>query len=192
MKHIILLLLVPLFFACTSKSKDQAAHDHQHHQSAETASDSQKPKSPRTASMAMVSDNHIHIDYSAPSVRGRQIFGGLVAFDEIWVTGAHMATNISFDRAVTIGTTQVPPGKYGFFTIPGKEKWTIILNRQWDMHLADKYQASEDILRLEVRPEILSEPVEVLTYKVETKGDNSAEISMSWADVRIAFEVTNR
>ena len=190
MKQLLFLLFATLLFACSSKDKEQAAHDHPQHQT-ETAVEQPKPKSPRTAAMAMVGGNHIHIDYSAPSVRGRQIFGGLVAYDEIWVTGAHSATNISFDRDVTIAQTPVPAGKYGFFTIPGKEKWVIIFNQQWEMHLADKYQQSEDILRLEVVPEILAEPLETLTYTVESKGEDRAIISMSWDNVRIAFEVKN-
>lgn len=180
-----------LVLACSNKNKEAAANEHQHEQ-AQTAAEPQKPKSPRMAAMAMAGGNHIHIDYSAPSVRGRQIFGGLVAYDEIWVTGAHSATNISFDKDVMIGATLIPAGKYGFFTIPGREKWTLILNKQWDMHLADLYQPSEDILRMEVSPEVLSAPIEMLTYAVEAPNDRTAVISMSWDNIRISFEVKNR
>ncbi|MBX2927759.1 MAG: DUF2911 domain-containing protein [Saprospiraceae bacterium] len=177
--------------ACSNKNKEAVTNEHQHEQT-ETAAEPQKPKSPRMAAMAMAGGNHIHIDYSAPSVRGRQIFGGLVAYDEIWVTGAHSATNISFDKDVMIGATQIPAGKYGFFTIPGKEKWTLIFNKQWDMHLADLYQQSEDILRMEVSPEVLPAPIEMLTYAVETPNDRTAVIAMSWDNIRISFEVKNR
>jgi hypothetical protein len=187
MKNITIFLMAIFVLACTNKNKEAAANEHQHEQP-ETATEPQKPKSPRMAAMAMVGGNHIHIDYSAPSVRGRQIFGGLVAYDEIWVTGAHSATNISFDKDVMIGATHIPAGKYGFFTIPGKEKWTLILNKQWEMHLADLYQQSEDILRMEVSPEVLPAPVEMLTYAVEAVNDRTAVISMSWDNIRISFE----
>jgi len=59
-------------------------------------------KSPRTAVMAMTGGNHIHLDYSSPSVRGRQVFGGLVSMNEVWVTVTHKATSIQFDKPVTI------------------------------------------------------------------------------------------
>ncbi len=188
MKNITFILLSALILACSPKDKDQTGHQHD---PAEVTTESKKPKSPKTSAMAMVGDNHIHIDYSAPSVRGRQIFGGLVAYDEIWVTGAHKATSISFDKAVTIGDKQVPAGKYGFFTIPGEKKWVIILNKQWDMHLADDYQQSEDILRMEVAPETLEKPVEMLTYTVNTTDGKNAVVSIAWDTVRISFEVRN-
>ncbi|MDZ4679462.1 MAG: DUF2911 domain-containing protein [Saprospiraceae bacterium] len=188
MKNITFILMSTLLLACSTKDKDQTGHQHD---PTEVTTESKKPKSPKTSAMAMVGGNHIHIDYSAPSVRGRQIFGGLVAYDEIWVAGAHKATSISFDKAVTIGDKKVPAGKYGFFTIPGKEKWIIILNKQWDMHLADDYQQSEDILRLEVTPEILETPVEMLTYTVNSTDGKNAVVSIAWDMIRISFEVRN-
>ncbi|NUO03663.1 MAG: DUF2911 domain-containing protein [Saprospiraceae bacterium] len=188
MKNILFILLSALLWACSPKDKDHTSHDQS---PTEATTESKKPKSPKTSAMAMVGDNHIHIDYSAPSVRGRQIFGGLVAYGEVWVTGAHKATSISFDKAVMIGGKQIPAGKYGFFTIPGKETWVIILNKQWDMHLADDYQQSEDILRLEVAPETLEAPVEMLTYTVNATDGKNATVSIAWDMVRISFEVRN-
>ncbi|MEZ4904260.1 MAG: DUF2911 domain-containing protein [Spirosomataceae bacterium] len=63
---------------------------HEHHQSTDTTK--AKPKSPRTSAMAMVGDNHVHIDYGSPSVRGRNIWNGLSCYDQVWATGAHKAT----------------------------------------------------------------------------------------------------
>ncbi len=188
MRNFTIVLISTLLLACSTKDKEQDSHQHN---TTELAPEAQKPKSPKTSAMAMVGGNHIHIDYSAPSVRGRQIFGGLVAYDEIWVTGAHKATSISFDKDVVIGGKQVPAGKYGFFTIPGKEKWVIILNKQWDMHLADDYQQSEDILRLEVVPETLETPAEVLIYTVTATDSKKATVSVAWDLVRISFEILN-
>ena len=52
--------------------------------------------------MAMVGKAHVHIDYSAPSTRGRIIFGGLLAYGEIWQAGAHKATWIETDQDLVI------------------------------------------------------------------------------------------
>lgn len=38
--------------------------------------------------MANIGEAHIHIDYSSPSVRSRTIWGGWVAYDQVWVMGA--------------------------------------------------------------------------------------------------------
>src|SRR5688500_4778853 len=46
---------------------------------------------------------NICVRYTSPAVRGRVIWGKLVPFDKIWVTGAHNATNIETDQEITIG-----------------------------------------------------------------------------------------
>ena len=67
-------------------------------------------KSPHRIAMANIGDAHVHIEYGSPGVRGRTIWGGLVAYDQVWAAGAHNATKISFSKAVKIGTTKVEAG----------------------------------------------------------------------------------
>lgn len=182
--------LLLLAVSCSPKTDTETAtaEDHSQHQTEAAPAIS---KSPKTAAMAVIGGNHIHIDYSSPSVRGRQIFGGLVGFGEVWSTGAHKATSIQFEKNVLINGQEIPAGKYGFFTIPGESEWTIILNKVWDMHLADDYNPAEDIIRMSVTPETLAETVESLTYTVTEKSATTAEISMAWDKTKISFEVTN-
>jgi hypothetical protein len=191
-KSAYLLLLVLITFSCAPKSESDsvASEDHSQHQAKEASPTTSK--SPKTEAMAMIGGNHIHIDYSSPSVRGRQIFGGLVGFGEVWSTGAHKATSIKFDKNVLIGGKEIPAGKYGFFTIPGENEWTIILNKVWDMHLADDYNQTEDLVRLTVVPQTLPETVESLTYTVIEKSANTAEISVAWDKTKVSFEVINK
>jgi len=111
-----------------------------------------KAKSPRTSTMALIGGNHVHIDYGSPSVRGRNIWNGLVAYGQVWATGAHKATWIEFSSDVQINNKLVPKGKYGFFTIPDKNEWTLILSKDWDMHLADGYKAKNEINKIITKP----------------------------------------
>ena len=187
------LLVSFLIVGCGGKVEKQTtatqSEDHSQHQIAE-----EKPaatKSPKKTAMAIVDGNHIHIDYSSPSVRGRQIFGGLVAYGEVWATGAHKATWIQFDQSVTIGNQNIPAGKYGLFTIPGKQEWTVILNTVWDMHLADDYEASKDVIRITCTPETLNSAVESLTFQVQKIASQTTEISMAWDKTKIKFVVKN-
>ncbi|MEQ9424096.1 MAG: DUF2911 domain-containing protein [Cyclobacteriaceae bacterium] len=166
----------------------ESEHDHGEHQASETSAPS-NTGSPRKASMSNVGPAHIHIDYSAPSVRGRVIWGGLVAYDQVWVTGAHKATNINFPSDVKIDNQIVPQGKYALFTIPGKDQWTIIINKNWDQHLADEYNETEDVLRFTVNPEELGEVQEQLTYEVKATEGNKGVISISWDKLKVSFEV---
>jgi hypothetical protein len=55
---------------------------------------------------------NITINYHSPAVRGRIVWGGLVPYDQVWVTGAHMATSIVTDQSITIGNKSIPAGKY--------------------------------------------------------------------------------
>lgn len=150
-----------------------------------------KSKSPKTSAMGNIGETHVHIDYSSPSVRGRTIWGGLVGYDKVWASGAHKATAIDFSKDVVINNVKVPAGKYGFFTIPGKEEWTVILSKDWDMHLADDYNQANDLLRLIVKPTKLSETVESLRYEVIPVNEESGQIKLLWSDLSIAFNVIN-
>ncbi len=192
-----LLLLTGIFFWGCSGTESEKTTDNQTTNQQQTAPAAEKPArkkplSPKREAMAMVGENHIHIDYSSPSVRGRVIWGGLVPYNQVWSTGAHKATAISFAQDVIINDTPVPAGKYGFFTIPGEGKWTLILNKNWDQHLADEYDEAEDVVRLTVTPEKLPEMQESLTYQVEPLNDSTARISVSWEHLKVSFEVHNK
>jgi hypothetical protein len=184
-------LLLVAFMACSGdkKQKEEAETDNDHdHAAAQTPAQS-KSKSPATEAMTNIGDTHVHIEYHAPSVRGRQVFGGLVAYDQVWVTGAHSATSINFPNDVTLDGQKVPKGKYALFTIPGESEWTIIINKNYEQHLADDYDQKLDIVRLTVSPEKLSETQEQLLYEVKSTGDQEGVISISWADVKVSFNV---
>ena len=159
---------------------------HEHSTAAEKPE--KKVLSPKTAAMANIGDAHIHIDYSSPRVRGRQIYGGLVAYDEVWAAGAHRATVINFPTEVVIDGTSIPAGKYGFFTIPGKNQWTLIINKAWDQHMADDYEPKEDLIRIEVRPETLDEVQEELLYTIKKTGEHTGRVSLAWGKVKVGFD----
>ncbi len=145
--------------------------------------------SPRTAAMANIGSAHVHIDYSTPAVRGRVIWGGLVPYDAVWVTGAHDATSINFPTDVTIDGNTVPAGKYAFFTIPGETEWTLILNKNWEQHLTRNYSEVDDVLRWTVTPETV-EFTNRLTYNLTPTGENNCRITMHWENMMIGFDVT--
>ena len=188
-KLIILTLVSVMTFACQTKNTETPV-EHQHEMPMTDTSQA-KAKSPLTAAMANVGDNHVHISYSAPSVRGRLIFGGLVAFGEVWATGAHNATNINFDKDVIIEGKNIKAGKYALFTMPGQDKWTIIINRNWDQHLADEYDPKDDVIRWQVTPTKLTENVEQLTFEVKAINENEGQITFKWSDISFDFNFKN-
>lgn len=142
-------------------------------------------KSIRSAAVGKIGTANVRINYYSPGVRGRIIWGGVVPLDEVWVTGAHSATNIEISKAFRIGNKTIPAGTYAIFTIPSKTTWTFILNKNYNQHLADDYDAKDDIIRLQVKPVTLVKPLERLQYFV---GNN--KISIRWDKVKIDVPVT--
>lgn len=147
--------------------------------------------SPKAYAVAKIGNTNISINYHSPAVRGRMIWGGLVAYDNVWVTGAHKATSIEFDHDIKVAGTVVKAGKYAFFTIPGKDQWTVILNKNWNQHLADDYAQADDVIRLNVTPVTEVTHQERLRYAIEAEGQNAGEIVMYWEklEVSVPFEI---
>jgi hypothetical protein len=145
--------------------------------------------SARREAVGNVGGAEIKINYGSPGVRNRVIWNGLVAYDQVWVTGAHTATRIDFSKDFIVGETTIPAGSYGFFTIPSANEWTLILNRNYDQHLTDQYNESEDVVRIKVKPE--EHPMtQRLTYAVETTSDKSGAIVVKWEKVKVAMPFT--
>lgn len=187
-KTLTFLLAIALSFACSSKKEESSSEaSHQHEAPAEPSP--AQSKSPASQAMSNIGSAHVHIEYHAPSVRGRQIFGGLVAYNEVWVTGAHSATSIDFSSDVKLNGQTVPKGKYALFTIPGEDQWTVIINKNFEQHLADDYDQNLDVVRLNIEPQKLTETQEQLKYEVKEVSDGKGIITISWADVSINFNV---
>ena len=106
-----------------------------------------------TKSPAMTAETKsVKVSYGQPSKRGRVIFGDLVPYGIVWRTGANEATEITFTKNVIIDNKEIKAGTYTLFTIPQKDKWTIILNselKQWGAFEYDKIK-SKDVLKTEV------------------------------------------
>lgn len=140
--------------------------------------------SPSTITMASVGKTHLHIRYHSPGVKGRVIWGGLVPYDQVWVTGAHTATSLQINNPISINGRQIDTGTYAIFTIPGSKEWTFILNRNHSQHLADDYSATDDVLRLQIKPEA-NDMTQRLSYEISSTGDNKGVIIMKWEKIRI-------
>ena len=145
--------------------------------------------SPAATIVQRVGLTDVEIKYSRPSVKGRAIFGDLVPFDEMWRTGANASTKISFSTDVQINGTNIVAGTYSFYTIPGKEMWTIILNNNLTHWGVGGYSEKEDAVRLEVKPTALTNKVENMRFSVENITDNGADIVLAWNDMSVALPI---
>jgi hypothetical protein len=146
-------------------------------------------KSITSMAVGVIGSDSVKISYHSPAVRKRIIWGGLVPYDEVWVTGAHDATTIEIAKPFVIGGKEIPAGKYAIFTIPGKEEWIVIINTKWKQHLASEYDQKEDVVRIKVKPK-KNAMTERLQYFVEESSGKSGKIAVAWEKIRIEFPIT--
>ncbi len=148
---------------------------------------------PRVSPKATVSQTvgltDISVAYCRPGVKGRVIWGGLVPYGEVWRTGANEATTITFSDPVTVNQTTVPAGTYGLFTIPGKEEWTVILNKGAKLWGAYEYKQADDVLRFTVKPRAAAAPTEWMEFRFEALTTDTTEVVLAWEKLEVAFTV---
>lgn len=202
MRNGLIFIAIVLLSACKKNKSEPVTIDHSAHQVklvsgyADSVNAGIIPKdtlkgSPVRTTMSNVGSNHVHIRYGSPGVRDRVIWGGLVAYNEVWSTGAHMATTVQFSAAVSINGVSIPAGKYGLFTIPNKEKWVLILNKNWNQHLADEYTPKDDVARIPITPEKQVYATQRLTYTINKISEVEGEILLMWEFIKLVIPFKN-
>jgi hypothetical protein len=149
--------------------------------------DKAKRPSPPAQAKQTVGGKTITIDYSQPSVKGRNVWeasGKVAPYGQVWRTGANETTSIEFSNDVKLEGKSVPKGKYALFTIPGEKEWTVILNKtiKWG---AFSYKQDEDVLRVTVPAKKAKSFHEKFTIDISPKG----QVAMIWADAEADFNV---
>lgn len=127
----------------------------------------------------------ITVKYSRPNVKGRNVFEDLAPYGEVWRTGANTITTINFTEDITLEGHAVKAGEYALLTIPGKESWTIILNKDTKQWGAYTYKEAEDVLRFTAKPSKLKGNVESFTISFSDVLPNSATLDLMWSTTRV-------
>ena len=143
------------------------------------------PKSPAKEVKQTVNGKSITIKYGSPSVRGREIWGKLVPYSEVWRTGANEATTFEVSADVVIEGQNLPKGIYSFFTIPTPTEWTLIFNSGEKMWGTGGYSEKKDVLRVKVTPSKASQFTEAFTINVDANGNTS----LVWENLSVPFSI---
>jgi len=173
---------------------------------------------PRASQKAMVMQTigvtDVSVTYHRPPVKGRVIWGDalpsqadvkgeatldnqntrpkdavIVPWGHVWRAGANDATVFEVSDDVLINGQKLAAGKYSLHTIPTKDEWTIIFNKDAGQWGSFSYDASKDALRVKAKPEWVSESQEWLEYEIPTVSANTAQVVLSWEKVRVPFTV---
>lgn len=172
MKKIIALcsVICALFISSTSKAQDK----------------SKRPSPPAIVKHTLASGAEISIDYSQPSLKGRTIGKDIEPKqDEIWRTGANEATVFETSKKIKVNGKELEAGKYGLFSIMGKEGWTIIFNKKWKQWGAYEYKQEDDALRVTASESKTDVSTEKMTFVIE----NDGTVSLLWGTKKISFTV---
>ncbi|WP_276498730.1 DUF2911 domain-containing protein [Pontibacter litorisediminis] len=148
------------------------------------AQGNQQKASPAATATGKVGDVTVTVNYSSPSVKGRNIWGGLVPYGQVWRSGANEATTVTFDKDVLVEGERLPAGTYSFYTLPSEEEWTVIFNKtakQW----GTQYDEKQDALRVKVTPRKSGEMNERLKYDVTDEG-----LLLSWENLEVPVKIT--
>jgi hypothetical protein len=150
---------------------------------------------PRTPELSLgasasqvVGVTNVSITYSSPAARGREIWGGLVPYGEVWRAGANAPTRVTFDQAVTVGGSEVAAGTYTLMIIPTESTWTAILNTDSSGRGAYGHNEAEDVARVEVTP--TEGPTrERMLFVFNNTTNDGTELTLEWAGRAAAIPI---
>lgn len=140
----------------------------------------EKRQSPPDSAVGKAGTVNVKINYGSPSVKGRQVWGALVPYNQVWRAGANEATTINFSGDVKIEGKTLPAGKYAFFVIPTENDWTVIFNKTAGQWGAYSYDEKQDALRVTVKPRKAAAFSERLVYSLT--GD---AIVLKWENLEV-------
>ena len=130
---------------------------------------------------------NVKVTYGQPSKKGREIFGKLVPFGQVWRTGANSATEVTFKKDVNFGGKTVKAGTYSLFTVPNQGEWEVILNselKQWGAYGYEKVK-DKNVTQIKVKSMKTDAEVEKLTI---TASDSEIKIEWDTTVVKIALK----
>ncbi len=132
--------------------------------------------------------SELSLSYSRPSVKGRQIFGNVVPYDEYWRTGANGVTKFTTSEDIAIEGQSLSKGEYVILTIPGKESWTVnfytLSSGSWS-----KYVEQAPDLSIPVKANKSADPRKSLFIYFDDLSYNSTVLKVEWSDVTLALNI---
>ncbi len=145
--------------------------------------------SPHETRSITIGFTEISFDYSSIGIKGREIWGGLIPYGEVWRTGANKNTIFKVTDDVLINGQKLKAGSYGMHTIPGEEEWVIIFSNFSEAWGSYFYDESEDALRIRVTAEKMDSRYEWMKFSFADYTATSVEMSLKFAYLKVPFTV---
>ena len=134
-----------------------------------------------------IAGTRVSIEYNRPVARGRELFGALVPWGQIWHPGADDASAITFSTDVKVNGKDLAAGTYTLWTIPQPESWTIIFSKTYPAFHAF-YPRGHDALRVETTPRAGSH-METMAFYFPVVEGKHAELALHWGTVVVPVQI---
>src|ERR1700688_2380241 len=148
----------------------------------------QKRISPHETISKVIDGNRVMIVYGRPYTKDpssgqmRKIWGELVAFGEVWRTGADEATLLITQKAIVVGEATIPAGAYTLWTLPNEDGTAkLIINKrigQWGIG-PGSYDQEQDLARIDLKKEALDTPGDQFTTAIAKNASGGGVLSMT-------------
>jgi len=136
-----------------------------------------------------VANTEITVTYSRPVARGRELFGALVPYGQVWNPGADKATSIEFTRDVRVNDQPLAAGKYSLWAIPDPDRWTMIFHGDGDTFHTPYPGEAGEVLRVNAVPEPGSH-METLAFYFPVVEGKDAVLRLHWGEVVVPLAIS--
>ena len=132
----------------------------------------------------------IRVTYSRPAKKGREVFGKLLKYGEVWRVGANESTEILFVNDVTFGGKEIKAGRYSVIIIPTENEWTLKLNTELDGWGNYSYDDTKDIASVTVPVTKDNKDIENLSIALYKASDRIVHLKIGWDTTIAEFPIT--
>jgi hypothetical protein len=150
--------------------------------------------SPKDTVEFKLNDLKLKVFYNRPSKKGREVFGGLVPYGQVWRTGANEATTFTTNQDLKIMGFLVPKGDYTLWTVPNDSSWKVMFNTKeypWgvDKEMKPMWDPNYDLLEIDIPVEKLESVVEQFTISFDNTTDK-LKLTLAWDQTKISVPLT--
>jgi tetratricopeptide (TPR) repeat protein len=131
----------------------------------------------------------IEISYSRPSMRGRKIFGDVVPYGKVWRTGANAPTEIKIGEDLELAGQKLKAGDYWFYTVPGKDKWEVVISNSNKGWTAEGFPHDNDVARFMVKSSVMETNVQTFTIAITDITYTTCKIELTWERTKVVIPV---
>lgn len=142
-----------------------------------------KQMSVRDTVRATIGSTAFVIDYSRPLVRGRTLLGDVIAYDQVWRTGANAATQFTASSPIAVAGLAIPAGTYTLWTVPRVNAVDLIVNKQTGQW-GTGYNPAHNLGRVPMASETVSTVTEKFTISIVPIDSRRGTLVMAWGSFR--------